>query len=86
VESGASDGRLSLAEQNFADSLAEKIKETSPEVLVLGCTHFSYLEGELSARLGNIHIVTPAIIGAQDFAKKYRCANMPNGNGRTVYL
>lgn len=86
VEEGASDGKLNLGEQKFTDALAEKIKDTNPEVLVLGCTHFSYLEGELRARLGNIHIVTPAIIGARDFANKYRSANLPSGSGRTVYL
>ena len=86
VEGGARDGELSEENRSFTDSLAEKIKESSPDVLVLGCTHFSYLEGELKSRLGNVHIVTPAIIGANDFVNEYRSANLPSGRGRTVYL
>ncbi len=50
--------------------------------LILGCTHFSHLEGELQALMPNIKIYSPAKIGAQELARVI----LPHKEGgRVVY-
>ena len=39
------------------------------DTLILGCTHFSYLYGELRARLPEVKILSPAHIGANEVRK-----------------
>ena len=64
VESGARDGNLGILESTYLDTVASEILEHMPDVLILGCTHFSHLEGELCARLRGVRIVSPAREGA----------------------
>lgn len=53
----------------WADALlwrtAEEIEKTEPEVLILGCTHFSHLEKKLTERLSGVITVSPAVLGAR---------------------
>ena len=39
------------------------------DTLMLGCTHFSHLLGELSAALRNIKIISPAHLGARELTR-----------------
>ena len=64
VEGGARDGNLKKEASDYLDSLTEKIKKLRPDALVLGCTHFSHLEREISARLPRAVTVSPARLGA----------------------
>lgn len=82
VEGGARDGYLTPRETAELDKVAEKIRCDSPEALVLGCTHFSHLEAELSARLPNVRIISPARIGARELL---RHCKPPSGSGRIIY-
>ena len=70
VESGARDGNLGKAESLYLDRLAAEILGHMPHVLILGCTHFSHLEGELRARLCGVEIVSPAREGALTLADR----------------
>ena len=85
VEGGARDGRLNGEERDFITGIADRVKESRPDVLVLGCTHFTHLKSELSTRLAGVEIIAPSILGARKFAEKYRTP-YPVGRGRSVYL
>lgn len=87
VEGGASDGALDESSERTVERIAERIRATHPEVLILGCTHFSHLSWELSDRLPCVKTVTPAIVGAREFVKKYieEKNTVSRERGRTVY-
>ena len=85
VEGGARDGSLNEEDRKFITKIADRVRESSPDVLVLGCTHFTHLKNELSRRLEGVEIVAPSILGARKFAEKYRTP-YPQGRGRSVYL
>ncbi len=72
VERGQRDGATDRYTESFLDSLSESIKEASPDALVLGCTHFSHLRGELERRLPEITTVSPAHIGARAVYNIYK--------------
>ena len=54
----------------YIDRLILKIKATSPEGLILGCTHFSHLEKRFLREIPEIRIFSPADIGAVAFSKE----------------
>ncbi len=87
VEDGAADGMLDENSERTLTKAAKQIAESRPEVLILGCTHFSHLAGELSSRLGGVRIVTPATVGAREFVKIYKKEKSTARRecGRTVY-
>lgn len=87
VEGGAVDGMLDGRNRIFIDALAEKIKLSHPDVLILGCTHFSHVEGELSARLRGVKVITPAVVGAKKFvAEHLAAAKGSTGRGKVIYV
>lgn len=88
VERGARTGHLTLAQSHYVDSLCADISDTGCDTLVLGCTHFSHLEGELSRRLPSVRIVSPAREGARAVARRYKenKAECKREHGRTVYM
>ena len=83
VEGGNRDGALSPEGEEYLSRLAERIERTEANTLILGCTHFSHLEGELKRRLPKINIVSPAREGAKEIVKnilrKSEC-------GKDIYL
>ena len=87
VERGERDGRLSRDGELALDRVSRLIWDSDADTLVLGCTHFSHLEGELSARLPGVITVSPAREGARAMAEGIRKqdARLSAGNGRTVY-
>lgn len=70
VEGGLRDGRVSREGKIYLGALAERIKKTDADTLILGCTHFSHLERELQKRLPGVRIVSPAREGAIEAARK----------------
>ena len=64
VESGERDGNLTEKGYKTVFNISQKIKSTRPDTLVLGCTHFSYLEKSLSALLPGVKIINSAKEGA----------------------
>lgn len=70
VEGGNRDGRVSAECLSYLSGLSERVSTTGADTLILGCTHFSHLEGEIGALLPHIKIISPAHVGAEEIAKK----------------
>ena len=69
VEDGNRDGGVSEKALVRLAGVAEWIKEIRADTLVLGCTHFSHLEGTLAKMLPEVKIVSPAKEGAREIAR-----------------
>ena len=82
VEGGARDGHITRDGMTVISGIAEKIKETGADTLILGCTHFSHLEKTLAA-LTKMQTVSPARVGAGLLSRE--CKNT-DGRGRIIYL
>lgn len=82
VEGGARDGHIKKDDMTVISGIAEKIKETGADTLILGCTHFSHLEKTLAA-LTEMQTVSPARVGAGLLSRE--CKNT-DGRGRIIYL
>lgn len=54
IDGGACDGRADEALQDYLVDLLAPLKDSEVGVLILGCTHFSSLAGEISTALGKI--------------------------------
>ena len=88
VEHGARTGCLTDEQTRYLDSLCASVSETHCDALVLGCTHFSHVEGEICARLPSVRMISPAREGAHEIARKYseNKAMCQREHGRTVYM
>ena len=84
VERGSRDGRLSLRCEALLDRISAEVRESGAEALVLGCTHFSHLSGELQKRLPEVEIISPARVGADVLYNKIK--DKRTENGRNIYL
>ena len=76
--------------EDTLEAVISRIKKTAPEVLILGCTHFSHLEKELSERLSGVITVSPAVLGAralyEELLKTGEINEENSGDGRLRYL
>lgn len=63
--------------------IKEEIYRVGAEALILGCTHFSHLEGELRELLPDINIISPAREGAVALTESLEY-ELPEG-GRIIY-
>ena len=82
VESGALDGRVGEGERETLSHILEKIKLERIDVLILGCTHFSSLAGEISRAMGDgVTVIDAARVGAREFIKNIR----DGGCGKITY-
>ena len=88
VEGGARCGNMTYKDRDIFDRICKEIKNSTPDTLVLGCTHFSHLHGEFCTALPSVKIVSPAIEGADELIKHCKNENLltPHGRGVTVYL
>ena len=87
VERGERDGALSPQGRGTVGRMAKKISETHADTLILGCTHFSHLEYELSSRLCGVKIISAAREGAHalyDIIKNEK--DRRTEHGITVYI
>ena len=82
VESGARDGEIDSSCLEYLKESAGRLKEKNIDTLILGCTHFSHLKGEIGRLLRGVRIIDPAIIGAREFVKKIKDRR---GCGRSTY-
>lgn len=60
VESGCRDGNMTPLGERIINRVIEDVSGTSPDALVLGCTHFSHLEGCFASALPRVRIVNSA--------------------------
>lgn len=84
VELGNRDGRVGEECRDYLAQLTERLLATDADTLILGCTHFSHLEGELGARLPHMKIISPAREGAKEIAKKINPKHRECG--RVIYM
>lgn len=70
VELGAKDGELLPREGEILDGVCSRISALGSDVLILGCTHFSSLKGEISKRLPGVSIINTAVLGARRLARE----------------
>lgn len=84
VELGARDGRISAECATELDRIADRVRRFCANSLILGCTHFSHLEGELAERLPDVKIISPAREGAR--AMSHRLGGTLPEEGKNIYL
>jgi glutamate racemase len=65
VESGCRDGRTDEKCRSCLREVARQVESCGAEGLILGCTHFSHLSGELSRLLPDVRLISPATEGAR---------------------
>ncbi len=83
VEGGCRDGRINTECERELCRIAELTADAEADTLILGCTHFSHLEGELQKRC-NVKTVSPAREGA---AALTRIIKKSHGEGgRIIYI
>ena len=75
VEDGCRDGSIMPRGEGIINEIVMKISDTEPRVLVLGCTHFSHLEGCFSAALPRVRIVNSAREGARALLSRIKEKN-----------
>lgn len=87
IEGGAADGDISPALAEYLDGICEKISDTGADVLILGCTHFVRLRGEITKRISKdaktkIITVDSAEAGAMEMLRRTE----KSGSGVTVRI
>ena len=82
VEKGNRDGHLSPECMIYLRSMAERIRASEADSLILGCTHFSHLEREIGRLMPGVRIISPARVGAEELIKKI---NNHRENGKIIY-
>ena len=83
VEGGCRDGRINSECKGEIERISRITRGFGADILILGCTHFSHLEGELQKRCG-IKTVSPAREGARALVKMIKQCRKENG--RTIYM
>lgn len=84
TEEGDRDGAVREDTALYLDRLCRRISLFSPDALILGCTHFPYLSGEIGSRLPNVRIISSADEGARHMARSIKDASAEEG--RLIYL
>ena len=84
VEDGNRDGMITPECSEYLAAMADRIRRTEADTLVLGCTHFSHLEGEIGRLLPKIRIISPAREGAKELVKKINPRRREGG--RVTYM
>lgn len=85
IEGGARGGRLNGEARGELLRVARECERISADALVLGCTHFSHVEGELRGLLPSVTTVSPAREGARALAEMIKREKNVTGNGRNIY-
>lgn len=84
VERGNRDGRIGEECSDYLGRMADRIKRTEADALILGCTHFSHLEGEIKRLLPKVRIISPAREGAKEIMKKIDPRHKENGKNTYI--
>jgi glutamate racemase len=81
-ECGISLEELAAPELASIDGL---IKSHRADSLILGCTHFSWLEKILMERYEALEILNPAVLGAKRLAAQISLSSKKREQGRIIY-
>lgn len=82
VEGGCRDGKIHRKCKQLLEKIAKWAAEINADALILGCTHFSHLEGEIARLNKNLKIISPARVGAEEIAL---CHTASREGGRVIY-
>lgn len=82
VEGGCRDGIINQKCREVLEKIRRDALKFGADALVLGCTHFSHLEGKFKRLLPHVRIISPASEGARTMAEQIK---RKTENGRTVY-
>ena len=80
VERGCRDGRVTPEDERAIATILSGFLEENIDTLILGCTHFPFLEGEIARLMPGVKIVSPSREGAIEILKN----KSENGNGITI--
>lgn len=83
VEDGNRDGRISVDCRAYLTDMTERLGTEGIDTLILGCTHFSHLKGEIGRLMPEVKIISPADVGAEELVKKIKHRRE---NGRVTYV
>lgn len=83
IDSGAHDGNITKECREYLNGLIPKIKDTHPETVILGCTHFHSLKKTIEEALG-VPTVSSAYEGAMAFLNDIK--NEVREESRTLRL
>lgn len=84
VERGNRDGAVDTYCLDYLSAMADRVRLWSADTLILGCTHFSHLEGEIGRHLPEVKIISPARVGAIEMIKKIKPSRKECG--KVVYM
>ena len=82
VECGAIDGKVTSRERDELYRLVRPMREYGIDTLILGCTHFSHLEREISGCLPGVRLVSASREGAREIVR----SNKNTGTGKMIFL
>ena len=82
IENGISDSCIDEKIKTKINSMLLPVRESGASALILGCTHFAYVEKTVSELLPGIRIINSAREGALEIKSKTKDL----GSGRTFFL
>ena len=82
VERGVKDGRVTPEDERVISGILSGFEGENIDTLILGCTHFPFLAGEISRLMPNIQLVSPSREGAIEILKNTN----GSGDGITVCI
>ena len=80
VEGGARDENITREEKGVISGILSRFDGENIDTLILGCTHFPFLEGEISRLLPEVKTVSPSREGAIEILKN------TNGKGSGITI
>lgn len=83
VEGGAMDGRISRREFDIIYRTLLPIRKMGVDTLILGCTHFTFLERTIEECMPGVRIVSSAKCGAEEML---RCYKGRRGRGKNLFI
>ena len=69
VERGVRDGIVTAEDERVISGILSRFDGENIDTLILGCTHFPFLEGEISRLLPKVKTVSPTREGAIEILK-----------------
>jgi len=82
VEDGASDTSHTVRDAVKIKKMLEPIKDFNPDVLILGCTHFSRVGKIISQALPTVKLIDSAKTGAREILARHG----HGGTGKMIYV
>ena len=78
IDSGLSDKTVTRGDEKLIERMIVPVFKTSPDTLILGCTHFPALKktiGRIAKKYGTESIIDSALIGAELIRREYEKLN-----------